>query len=292
MNSKQLQNLKKGLRREERKRLRKSRPRRGRLLLSATLLILFLLLAVWLGREPLARWQYSRAQRLFRQQQFSDAIGHLNWVTRLSSGKLNAQARLLTGDILDLELKQPEQAILAYLTLVRDFPRSPLAETALRRAATVYLDRLDDPAGALPLLQRLADARVADADTVRYRIADSYFRLRNYEQARIEFETLLRLYPQTGRAAEAGYRIGICLLLENRTAPAEKQLRDTAGRWPDDPFGLESLFALAGLYERRDELVRARDLLRALRGRYPDKDLLEHRLGQVEDRIRRKKKAI
>lgn len=247
---------------------------------------------MWLGREPLARWQYSRAQRLFRQHQFTDAIGHLNWVTRLSSGDLAARARLLTGDILDLELKQPEQAILAYLTLVRDFPRSPLAETSLRRAATVYLDRLDDPAGALPLLQRLADARVAGADTVRYRIADSYFRLRNYEQARIEFETLLRLYPETGRAAEAGYRIGVCLLLENRPAQAEKQLGATAERWPDDPFGMEALFALAGLYERRDELVRARDLLRDLSGRYPEKELLERRLRQVEDRIRRKKKAI
>ncbi len=216
----------------------------------------------------------------------------LRWVGRLSTSGLAPKARLLIGDIQDLELDQPQEAVLTYLTLVRDFPRTPQAETALRRAANLYLNRLGDPAQALPLLQRLADAGVADADAVRYQIADSYFTLRNYEQARIEFETLLKLFPDTRYAAEASYRIGVCLVLENRHQQAERQFRMTANRWPEDTFGLEALFALSGLYERRDELLRARKLLRELRDRYPKRDLLERRLKQIEDRMRRKKKAI
>lgn len=249
--------------------------------------------AGWFGRAPLAGWQFQQAQRLFHRGEHEDAVHRLGWVVRIAPDKaLASAARLLKAEILELQLNRPQQALLAYLTLVRDDPRSPQAEKALRQAARIYRNRLHDYGNALPLLQRLADAGVADADRIRYQIADCYFRLANYEQARIEFETLQKLYPQSPLQPEVSYRIGVALLLEGKPERAAEVFERTAKRWPDDRFALEALWSLAGIYERRDELVRARRLLAGLRGRYPLPELLEKRIGRIDDRIRRKKKAI
>ncbi len=248
---------------------------------------------VWYGRGPLADWQYQQAQRLFQRGEGEKAVRRLTWVARLAPGRDQvAAARLLQAEILELQLNRPQQALLAYLTLVRDDPDSSQAEEALRQAARLYRDRLHDCGNALPLLQRLADAGVADADRIRYRIADCYFRLDNYEQARIEFETLRKLYPQSPLQPETNYRIGVALLLEGKPEQAAGVFEQTAKRWPDDRFALEALWSLAGIYERRDELLRARRLLAGLRGRYPLPELLEKRIRRIDERIRRKKKAI
>jgi hypothetical protein len=63
-------------------------------------------------------------------------------------------------------------------------------------------------------------------------------------------------------------------------------------KWPESPYSIEARFGLAGVLEEREELKAALVVLRQLRGVYPSPELLEKRITQVEDRIKKKQKAI
>lgn len=196
------------------------------------------------------------------------------------------------GEVHYLFLKQFPEALVAYLILLRDHPDSDLAEQAQRKVAEIYKYSLRDYPRAIVAYQKLLDFVVTDGDRIQYEVADSYFRLENFEQARIEFESLLKNYPESPLQAEALYRIGVALSLEGEQDQAEKVFQQITAEWPDSPFVYEARFGLAGIYEERSELQRALDLLLDLQENYPKPEVLQQKIDQVRDRIAQKKKAI
>jgi len=196
------------------------------------------------------------------------------------------------GEVHNLFLHQAPEALVAYLLLLRDYPTSEQAEKAQRQVANIYKYQLRDFPKALVAYQKLLDFIVADGDRIQYEIADCYFRLQNFEQARIEFESLLKNYPESTLQAEAMYRIGVTLSLEGKLDAAEKAFGQVAAGWPENPLVPEARLGLAGVYEERSELQRALELLLELQGSYSKPEVLQKKIDQIRERIAQKKKAI
>ncbi len=197
-----------------------------------------------------------------------------------------------SGETLNLFLKRYPEALLTYLLVVRDYPDTDLAREAQRQAAEIYKYRLQDYGRAVVGYQKLLDRGAPEGDRIQYEIADAYFRLNNFEQARIEFDSLLKDYPDSSLVAEVQYRIAVTLSLEGALDSALEAFGRVVGNWPDSPYALEARFGMAAVLEEKEELSRALQILEALRGRYSNAEALATKIDQVRERIRKKKKAI
>jgi TolA-binding protein len=232
------------------------------------------------GEALLLRGEYSRAYSKFR---------HL--YEYHPQFKYAPQALLLAGEILQFNLNQDREALLAYLLVERDYPGHEVERKATRRAADIYKYRLGEYDRALTSYQKLLDGGNDDGEGLQYEIADTYFKQNNFEQARIEFESLLKSYPQSERIAEVLFRIASASALEGALEEASFVYQRVAEEYPDSPFFLEALYGLAVVKEERGELQAALTLLQDLKGRYRDSQVLENRIKQVRKRINKKRKA-
>ena len=202
------------------------------------------------------------------------------------------EALFQKAEILDLYLFRHSDALLTYLLLERDYPDAPQVEPARRQVATLFKYRLDDCSQAIAAYQKVLDQPGSDNDQLQYEVADCYFRLNNFEQARIEFETLLNNYPSSDLTAEILYRIAMTYALESKLPDAAEAYRRVVQDWPESPYAIEASFGLATVLEEQEELLEALKILEELDGIYPKQDILKRKTEQVRERIEKKKKAI
>jgi len=202
------------------------------------------------------------------------------------------EALFQKAEILDIYLSRHSDALLTYLLLERDYPDAPEVEPARRQVAMLFKYRLDDCGQAIAAYQKVLDLPGPDNDQLQYEVADCYFRLNNFEQARIEFENLLSNGPYTELAAEVRYRIAMTYALEGKLPDAAAAYRLVIQDWPDSPYAVEARFGLAKVLEEQEELLEALKILEELAGIYPKQDILKRKTDQVRERIEKKKKAI
>lgn len=236
--------------------------------------------------------QFDRGEVLLQQGEYNRAYSKFRHLYEHHPRfKFAPQALLLAGEILQFNLNQDREALLAYLLVERDYPGHEVERKAQRRAADIYKYRLGEYDRALTSYQKLLDGGSDDGENLQYEIADTYFRQNNFEQARIEFESLLKNYPQCERIAEVLFRIASASALEGALEEAAFVYQRVAEEYPDSPFYLEALYGLAVVKEERGELQAALTLLQQLQGRYREPDVLENRIKQVRQRINKKRKA-
>jgi TolA-binding protein len=202
------------------------------------------------------------------------------------------EALFQKAEILDLYLFRHSDALLTYLLLERDYPEAPEVEPARRQVAILFKYRLDDCGQAIAAYQKVLDQPGPDNDQLQYEVADCYFRMNNFEQARIEFENLLTNYPYSDLSAEVRYRIAMTYALEGKLPDAAAAYRLVIQDWPESPYAIEASFGLATVLEEQEELLEALKILEELDGIYPKQDILKRKTDQVRERIEKKKKAI
>ena len=202
------------------------------------------------------------------------------------------QAIFQIAEIQDLYLGRYSDALLTYLMLERDYPDAPEVFAARNQVAVLYKYRLNDCGQAIAVYQKVLDDADGNSDQLQYEVADCYFRLNNFTQARIEFESLLKNDPQSDLFAEVQYRIAMTYALEGKLPEAAGAYRVVIERWSESSYAVEASFGLATVLEEQEELVEALKILEELKGIYPKEDILTRKTEQVRERIEKKKKAI
>lgn len=291
----EIRKLKKQLLREERQKRRNSSPRPRllrRLILGLLLLAVALASVYWVSRERILDYRFARAEALLdRGETAAAAAAFQRFQANHPRQRLAPEALFRAGEILHLYEQKQQEALLVYLLVIRDYPQSRWAHEARVQAADIYKNRLSDYNQAISLLQKIADSDFPGAASVQYEIADCYFRLNNFEQARIEFEGLQKAFPDSPLLPEVQFRIGMTLALERNFPAAIAALQKVVELWPGNRYAIEARFQLAALYVEQELLQKALELLVGLRGQYPEPIALEKRIERVEERIRKKRKA-
>jgi len=202
------------------------------------------------------------------------------------------QVLFQTAEIQDLYLGHYSEALLTYLLLERHFPGAAEVLPARQKVALLYKYRLNDCSQAIAVYQKILDQPGPGNDRLQYEVADCYFRLNNFNQARIEFESLQNNYPYSTLVAEVQYRIAVTYALEGKLPEAAAAYGSVVEGWAESPYALEASFGLATVLEEQEKLLEALNILEDLAGIYPKKDILERKTKQVRERIEKKKKAI
>ncbi|MCD6186818.1 MAG: tetratricopeptide repeat protein [Desulfuromusa sp.] len=202
-----------------------------------------------------------------------------------------AEALFKIARLSQYDHQDEQMALLNYLQLEHDYPESPLVLPAREAAAQIVKYTLRDYSRAIEFYQRLLDLNLGNPEQYYYEIADCYFRLENYPQARIELETLLENFPHSPLAASVLYRKGGILLLEGRVDEARQDWQSLIEQYPDSSYQVQARFDLAKLLEEEGSLEAALQSYQQLEGfSYPA--LLQKKIDHLEQRIKAKKGAI
>ena len=198
-----------------------------------------------------------------------------------------AEALLRLGKIWQYDRRDGQRALLCYLQLEYDYPDSLLVVPARQEAAKIVKYTLKDYLRAIEFYQQLLDLNTSLSDQYYYEIADCYFRLKNYSQARIELEILLENYPDSELIPEVLLRKGEFLLLEGLESAAQQDWQSLIEQYPDSPLQLQARFNLAKLLEENGSLDEALQRYRQIEG-FPYPELLHQKISHLERRIAEK----
>lgn len=293
--TKEIQKLKKQLLLEELTRQGKAPKQRLWILFGLIMVVLVAAGAYWYQANLQTRLEERFQQGLaFRQEaRYSEAVELFKELhAEQPSFVWIPQALFQVAEIQDLYLGRYSDALLTYLLLERDYPDAPEVFAARKQVAVLYKYRLNDCGQAIAVYQKVLDDADSNSDQLQYEVADCYFRLNNFAQARIEFESLLKNDPQSDLFAEVQYRIAMTYALEGKLPEAAGAYRVVIERWSESSYAVEASFGLATVLEEQEELVEALKILEELKGIYPKEDILTRKTEQVRERIEKKKKAI
>ncbi len=243
--------------------------------------------------------QLTASQQLFAQGVKLESLGEITAAEKIyheiyqhyPQGQEAAEALLRVGKLWQYDHQDEQMALLSYLKLEHNYPESLLVLTAREEAAQIVKYTLRDYSRAIEYYQHLLDLNTGTPDQYYYEIADCYFRLENYSQARIEFETLLEIYPESFLVPDVLYRKGGLLLLEGLVADARSAWQGLIEQYPDSKYRIQAEFDLAKLLEEEEHLTEALQYYRKLEGRLQS-SLLEEKIKHLEQRIAKKLEAI
>jgi TolA-binding protein len=293
--TKEIQKLKKKLLLEELKRQGKAPKQRLWIFLGLIMVALVAAGAYWYQANLQTRLEerFQQGLTLRQETRYSEAVEMFKELhTEQPSFVRIPQALFQIAEIKDLYLGRYSDALLTYLMLERDYPDAPEVFAARKQVAVLYKYRLNDCGQAIAVYQKVLDDADGNSDQLQYEVADCYFRLNNFAQARIEFESLLKNDPQSDLFAEVQYRIAMTYALEGKLPEAAGAYRVVIERWSESSYAVEASFGLATVLEEQEELVEALKILEELKGLYPKEDILTRKTEQVRERIEKKKKAI
>lgn len=292
----EVERMKKRLLQEELRRRRRNSPTYRLLVVLVPLVILFTIaggLYYQSTLEERLHKSFARAETMVLRGNYEKAVSVYQDIYEDHPDFILAPRALFrAGEVQNLFLKRFHDALLAFHNLERDYPDSPYVNDALILEAAIYKNRLRDYGRAAALYQKLLDLGLEPADRFQYELSDCYFRLNNFEQARIEFENLLKNWPESTLVTEVEYRIGMTYALDGELRAAEKVFRKILKEKPDDLFAVETKFSLASVLEEQERLRESLKILEELRGVYPAPEALQLKIDKVEDRIKKKKRAV
>ncbi|MDA3904311.1 MAG: tetratricopeptide repeat protein [Desulfuromusa sp.] len=288
--------MKKQLKRELKQQETKTKTSSRKRWILSVLVVLVLTTSLFLVYR---RQQFTAPQRLFAKGIELESLGKISAAEKsyqeiyqnYPQAPEAVEALLRIGKLWQHDHQDEQMALLNYLKLEHDYPDSPLVLPAREEAAQIVKHTLRDYSQAIVLYQRLLDLNMGTPDLYYYEIADCYFRLENYPQARIELETLLATFPHSPLAPDVLYRKGGILLLEGRAEDAQQDWQSLIEQYPDSKYRIQAEFDLAKLLEEEEHLTEALQRYRQLEG-FSQPLLLKEKIKHLERRIAEKKEAI
>ena len=186
------------------------------------------------------------------------------------------------------------RALLLYLRLEHDYPATKYLYNLRKNAAWIVKYSKADYYQAIGYYQRLydmSDANIPEKESYLYEIADCYFHLENYTQARIELESLLLKHPQSKLRPIVLARVGELSLLEGKSSQAKEYWQQVITEFSGTSYEIEAELNLARLEEENQNLEKALDAYQSLKTS-PYHDIVEKKIQHLKKRITDKNKVI
>ncbi len=118
--------------------------------------------------------------------------------------ELAAACRYFSGEA-HLKLGRPDEALMAFEGVVKDFPDTTFKSYALLKIGEIHATIKQDETSALDYFKQAAETTASDrvkAESL-FQVAEYYFRSKAYETSADYYRKLLTLYPSDARSIEA-----------------------------------------------------------------------------------------
>lgn len=256
---------------------------------TAVLAALFLTVwSVWSSAERVPKRYLEAAEQKWRADDYLGAVREYEKISEeYPRSKFIPEAVFWSGVLYDLYLDDPQKAVDAFQKTIRltaSSPKNTHALSARRYLAEVYekkYGKLREAISEFEKVMELSD----DPDQVmesQYKIGELYLAEGNIEQARTEWDLLIKRDPQSRWAPAALYRQGSSYFIEGKCKEAVGFYRRLTDDYPDSDMTPFAKFRTANCMEEGNQIEEALKLYRQLKGRYPNKDLLESKIQQLE----------
>ena len=243
-----------------------------------------------------------RANDLLYHQKYVDAERlYRKLLHRLDAVKEPSEAdeaqRLLVldrlGKINGLYLRDYTQAIADYEVLIRRYPGNDAALSALWSVADLYTHKLADLHSAIGAYQRLVSqfGHHTEAPKALLEVVSCYFRLKDYNQVRLEADTLCQRYPNTAEAAQARFEMANAYYVQRRYTEAIATYEAVLSAKPDPELGALVDYELGNCYQELGQTARALGSYYAALSHHPSPKLVQSKIVRVRARLHQTRPA-
>ena len=236
------------------------------------------------GSDLLYRKQYVAADQLYRK--LLKKIDSQNTPTQTEeTQRLLILDRL--GKINALYLHDYKQAITFYNILVRMYPETEEALAARSIIADLYEHKLGDLEAAIEEYRKLTSLPVDRVELKRaqLQIVSLYLRLKNYEQARIQAQTLIDRWPLSMEASQARFQLGNAYYVEGRYSEAIAAYEQLLQMNSDANLTALVLFELGNSFQGIDNFPQALEYYYASLAEHPNPKLVQRKIRRVRQRL-------
>ena len=169
------------------------------------------------------------------------------------------------------------------------FPHGRYYYQAKRHLAAVYEEDPETRHRALQIYQQLllAEELADERDWLRLKLVRLNMQMGKMDQARLEVRDLLEEHPQSDLRPQAYYLAGYSFYLEKRHELALYVFRRTAEDFPGTETALRAQYFIADTLEEQGHMREALKAYTALKGKYPNPDVVNMRIKTLQARIRR-----
>lgn|GEM_PF-996411 len=256
---------------------------------AAVLAALFITVwSVWSNAERLPKQYLESAEQKWRSDDYLGAVREYEKIAEeFPRSKFVPEATFWSGVLYYLYLNDPQKAVDAFdktIRLTASTPKNTHALSARRYLAEVFekkYGKLREAISELEKVMELSD----DADQIlesQYKIGELYLAQGNIEQARTEWDLLIKRDPKSRWAAPALYRQGSSYFIEGKCKEAVGYYQRLIADYPDSDMKPFATFRTANCFEEGNQIEEALKVYRSLEGRYPNKELLEAKIKQLE----------
>ncbi|WDT77563.1 MAG: tetratricopeptide repeat protein [Candidatus Manganitrophus sp.] len=244
--------------------------------------------SVWSSAERVPKRYLESAEQKWRADDYLGAVREYEKISEeYPRSKFIPEAVFWSGVLYHLYLNDSQKAVDAFQKTIRltaSTPKNTHALSARRYLAEVYekkYGKLREAISEHEKVMELSD----DSDQIlesQYKIGELYFAQGNVEQARTEWDLLIKRDPKSRWAPAALYRQGSSYFIEGRCKEAIGFYRRLIADYSDSDMSPFAKFRTANCLEEGNRAEEALQLYRQLEGRYPNKELLEAKIRQLE----------
>ncbi|MDH4121744.1 MAG: tetratricopeptide repeat protein [Deltaproteobacteria bacterium] len=232
--------------------------------------------------------QFERAKNKWEQGSYQDAAGEFLVIVRDYPDTPLAEESLYWTAVLYHEyLNSFSQAEEYYNQLLVRYPQGAYRAHAMEGLASLYESQPASRHRAVLLYKKLTrdDDLENRRDYLLLKTGKLQLELGKPPQARLEFQTLLKDFPNSAYVPQTYYLIGYSFYLEGRVNPALVAFRQLNKEFPEDPLAPQAVFFEADILEDQGNLRGALQKFRSLEGHYHNSAILEKRIQALEKRM-------
>ena len=220
--------------------------------------------------------EYRRAAALFQRT-----------ADRYPGHPLAAEALYRVGRVNYLFLRDVREAVHALRGVARSRDAGPWGREAQRLLGEIFEQRQDDCRQAIVEYQRFIQMDPAGEgnDAAQLAVARCSFVLREFDQARAEYETLLERYAESPLLAEALVGLGAAAAVTGRTELALRSYRRARTAAADPGLGAEASFGIAAALEASGDLAGALVEFETALATHPNPEIVARRIVLVRGRM-------
>jgi TolA-binding protein len=179
------------------------------------------------------------------------------------------------------------------IAVILQFPDTPKSLTALERRAELFVG-MGNYLAALAEYQRLSSVveRVGKpADQYAYQAASLYLKMRDYDQAVVELVSFSKQFPKSEWVDEALFDLGETYFYQKEYKESAAAYKKLLKKYSKSPLKLRAEFNLALALEELGSWARAQKLYEGLLETYPNREVIEKKILQLQERRKRTRRG-
>jgi len=252
---------------------------------------LFLFLFISCTTESNVEKQFVKAQELVVKKKYTESLNVYSKIAKQKRFKdLSEKSLMNMASVHYFYLKENENALRILDSLIQKTTHITRIIKALRMRASIFHYSVKDFEKALLAYQRVLDFDLTrrEKSEVFFEIAQCYFLMGQYEQARVEFSKSSELTENLFLKERVSYEIATSFFLESLYVQAEMAYKKHQKNFLKGKYDLQVAFNLAKSLESQEKLTEAIIVYKEILKDNPQQQIAKLKLKKVEERYKTK----